>query len=192
MTHLNKSWYLLKLTGILIVFTAAIYSQTFDPLTGELIVPASDSLSEKSLPKASPKFDPFTGELLPPDDIQAETNKPITTMPKIVLAPKQATPANSEQAMELSAVASVCTRAKANAVAETSPLWYVGGVIYFIGVPINFLVPPEPKLARINQLSPADAFIYRECYINSAKAERTKRMSSGCVAILGLNILLAL
>ena len=74
----------------------------------------------------------------------------------------------------------VCHQAGLDAVASTSPLWYGGGIIYYVGVPAYFLSKPQPNHYAISNITPEEQLLYLECYKTAAKNERGKRMALGC------------
>ena len=78
----------------------------------------------------------------------------------------------------------VCHQAKLDAVASTSPLWYGGGVIYYVGVPAYFLSKPQPNHYAISNIAPEEQLLYMECYKTAAQNERGKRMALGCGGFL--------
>jgi hypothetical protein len=73
-----------------------------------------------------------------------------------------------------------CYQAGLDAVEFTSPLWYVGGIIYYVGVPAYFLSKPQPNHYAISNIAPEEQLLYLECYKTAAKNERGKRMALGC------------
>ncbi|MDP7465630.1 MAG: hypothetical protein QF795_04810 [Candidatus Marinimicrobia bacterium] len=74
----------------------------------------------------------------------------------------------------------VCHQAELDAVASTSPLWYGGGIIYYVGVPAYFLSKPQPNHYAISNIAPEKQRLYMECYKTAAQNERGKRMAIGC------------
>jgi hypothetical protein len=78
----------------------------------------------------------------------------------------------------------VCHQAGLDAVASTSPLWYGGGVIYYVGVPAYFLSKPQPNQYAISNIAPEEQLLYMECYKTAAQNERGKRMALGCGGFL--------
>jgi len=78
----------------------------------------------------------------------------------------------------------VCHRAGLDAVASTSPLWYGGGIIYYVGVPAYFLSKPQPNHSAISNIAPEEQLLYMECYKTAAQNERGKRMALGCGGFL--------
>ena len=78
----------------------------------------------------------------------------------------------------------VCDQAGLDAVASTSPLWYGGGIIYYVGVPAYFLSKPQPNHYAISNIEPEEQLLYMECYKTAAQNERGKRMALGCGGFL--------
>jgi len=78
----------------------------------------------------------------------------------------------------------VCHQAGLDAVASTSPLWYGGGIIYYVGVPAYFLSKPQPNHYAISNTAPEEQLLYMECYKTAAQNERGKRMALGCGGFL--------
>ena len=78
----------------------------------------------------------------------------------------------------------VCHQAGLDAVASTSPLWYGGGIIYYVGVPAYFLSKPQPNQYAISNIVPEEQLLYMECYKTAAQNERGKRMALGCGGFL--------
>ena len=78
----------------------------------------------------------------------------------------------------------VCHQAGLDAVASTSPLWYGGGIIYYVGVPAYFLSKPQPNHYAISNIIPEEQLLYMECYKTAAQNERGKRMALGCGGFL--------
>ena len=78
----------------------------------------------------------------------------------------------------------VCHQAGLDAVASTSPLWYGGGIIYYVGVPAYFLSKPQPNQYAISNIAPEEQLLYMECYKTAAQNERGKRMALGCGGFL--------
>jgi hypothetical protein len=78
----------------------------------------------------------------------------------------------------------VCHQAGLDAVASTSPLWYGGGIIYYVGVPAYFLSKPQPNQYAISNIAPEEQLLYMECYKTAAQNERGKRMAFGCCSFL--------
>jgi len=78
----------------------------------------------------------------------------------------------------------VCHQAGLDAVASTSPLWYGGGIIYYVGVPAYFLSKPQPNHYAISNIAPEEQSLYMECYKTAAQNERGKRMALGCGGFL--------
>jgi len=74
----------------------------------------------------------------------------------------------------------VCHQAGLDAVASTSPLWYGGGIIYYVGVPAYFLSKPQPNHYAMLNIAPEEQLLYMECYKTAAQNERGKRMAIGC------------
>ena len=74
----------------------------------------------------------------------------------------------------------VCHQAGLDAVASTSPLWYGGGIIYYVGVPAYFLSKPQPNHYAMLNIAPEEQLLYMECYKTAAQNERGKRMALGC------------
>ena len=85
----------------------------------------------------------------------------------------------------------VCHQAKLDAVASTSPLWYGGGIIYYVGVPAYFLSKPQPNQYAISNIAPEEQLLYMECYKTAAQNERGKRMALGCGGFLLLFMMTA-
>ena len=88
----------------------------------------------------------------------------------------QATYNNARSTTPLNA----CHQAGLDAVASTSPLWYGGGIIYYVGVPAYFLSKPQPNHSAISNIAPEEQLLYVECYKTAAQNERGKRMALGC------------
>ena len=78
----------------------------------------------------------------------------------------------------------VCDQAGLDAVASTSPLWYGGGIIYYVGIPAYFLSKPQPNHYAISNIEPEEQLLYMECYKTAAQNERGKRMALGCGGFL--------
>ena len=78
----------------------------------------------------------------------------------------------------------VCHQAGLDAVASTSPLWYGGGIIYYVGVPAYLFSKPQPNHYAISNIAPEEQLFYMECYKTAAQNERGKRIGIGCGAIL--------
>ena len=85
----------------------------------------------------------------------------------------------------------VCHQAGLDAVASTSPLWYGGGIIYYVGVPAYFLSKPQPNHYAMLNIAPEEQLLYMECYKTAAQNERGKRMAIGCGGFLLLIIMTA-
>jgi hypothetical protein len=92
----------------------------------------------------------------------------------------QATYNNARSTTPLNA----CHQARLDAVASTSPLWYGGGIIYYIGVPAYFLSKTQPNHYAISNIAPEEQLLYMECYKTAAKNERGRRMILGCGGFL--------
>ena len=92
----------------------------------------------------------------------------------------QATYNNARSTTPLNA----CHQAGLDAVASTSPLWYGGGIIYYVGVPAYFLSKPQPNQYAISNIAPEEQLLYMECYKTAAQNERGKRMALGCGGFL--------
>jgi hypothetical protein len=99
----------------------------------------------------------------------------------------QATYNNAGSAPKLN----VCHQAGLDAVASTSPLWYGGGIIYYVGVPAYFLSKPQPNQYAISNIAPEEQLLYMECYKTAAQNERGKRMALGCGGFLLLFMMTA-
>jgi hypothetical protein len=78
----------------------------------------------------------------------------------------------------------VCHQAGIDAVTSTSPLWYGGGIIYYVGIPAYFLSKPQPNQYAISNIAPEEQLLYMECYKTAAQNERGKRMALGCGGFL--------
>lgn len=78
----------------------------------------------------------------------------------------------------------VCHQAGLDAVTSTSPLWYGGGIIYYVGIPAYFLSKPQPNQYAISNIAPEEQLLYMECYKTAAQNERGKRMTLGCGGLL--------
>ena len=78
----------------------------------------------------------------------------------------------------------VCHQAGLDAVTSTSPLWYGGGIIYYVGIPAYFLSKPQPNQYAISNIAPEEQLLYMECYKTAAQNERGKRMALGCGGLL--------
>ena len=78
----------------------------------------------------------------------------------------------------------VCHQARLDAVASTSPLWYGGGIIYYVGVPAYIFSKPQPNQYAISNIAPEEQLLYMECYKTAAQNERGKRMALGCGGFL--------
>jgi hypothetical protein len=78
----------------------------------------------------------------------------------------------------------VCHQAGLDAVASTSPLWYGGGIIYYVGVPAYLFSKPQPNHYAISNIAPEEQLFYMECYKTAAQNERGKRMALGCGGFL--------
>ena len=85
----------------------------------------------------------------------------------------------------------VCHQAGLDAVASTSPLWYGGGIMYYVGVPAYFLSKPQPNHYAISNIPPEEQLFYMECYKTAAQNERGKRMAIGCGGFLLLIMMTA-
>ena len=85
----------------------------------------------------------------------------------------------------------VCHQAGLDAVASTSPLWYGGGIIYYVGVPAYFLSKPQPNQYAISNIASEEQLLYMECYKTAAQNERGKRMAIGCGGLLLLVMMTA-
>ena len=85
----------------------------------------------------------------------------------------------------------VCHQAGLDAVASTSPLWYGGGIIYYVGVPAYFLSKPQPNQYAISNIASEEQLLYMECYKTAAQNERGKRMAIGCGCLLLLVMMTA-
>ena len=85
----------------------------------------------------------------------------------------------------------VCHQAGLDAVASTSPLWYGGGIIYYVGVPAYFLSKPQPNHYAMLNIAPEEQLLYVECYKTAAQNERGKRMAIGCGGFLLLIMMTA-
>ena len=99
----------------------------------------------------------------------------------------QATYNNTGSATPLNA----CHQAGLDAVASASPLWYGGGIIYYVGVPAYFLSKPQPNQYAISNIAPEEQLLYMECYKTAAQNERGKRMALGCGGFLLLIMMTA-
>ena len=77
-----------------------------------------------------------------------------------------------------------CQQAGLDAVASTSPLWYGGGIMYYVGVPAYFLSKPQPNQYAISNIAPEEQLLYMECYKTAAQNERGKRKALGCGGFL--------
>jgi hypothetical protein len=93
---------------------------------------------------------------------------------------KQATNNNAGSAPQFN----VCHQARLDAVASTSPLWYGGGIMYYVGVPTYFLSKPQPNHYAMLNIAPEEQLFYMECYKTAAQNERGKRMAIGCGGFL--------
>ena len=78
----------------------------------------------------------------------------------------------------------VCHQARLDAVASTSPLWYGGGIIYYVGVPAYIFSKPQPNQYAISNIAPEKQLLYMDCYKTAAQNERGKRMALGCGGFL--------
>jgi hypothetical protein len=78
----------------------------------------------------------------------------------------------------------VCHQAGLDAVASASPLWYGGGIMYYVGVPAYFFSKPQPNHSAISNIAPEEQLLYMECYKTAAQNERGKRMAIGCAGFL--------
>ena len=85
----------------------------------------------------------------------------------------------------------VCHQAGLDAVASTSPLWYGGGIIYYVGVPAYFLSKPQPNHYAMLNIATEEQLLYVECYKTAARNERGKRMAIGCGGFLLLIMMTA-
>ena len=85
----------------------------------------------------------------------------------------------------------VCYQAGLDAVASTSPLWYGGGIIYYVGVPAYFLSKPQPNHYAMLNIATEEQLLYVECYKTAAQNERGKRMAIGCGGFLLLIMMTA-
>jgi hypothetical protein len=85
----------------------------------------------------------------------------------------------------------VCHQAGLDAVASTSPLWYGGGILYYVGVPAYFLSKPQPNHYAMLNIAPEEQLLYVECYKTAAQNERGKRMAIGCGGFLLLIMMTA-
>jgi len=99
----------------------------------------------------------------------------------------QTTYNNAGSATKLNA----CQQAGLDAVASMSPLWYGGGIMYYVGVPAYFLSKPQPNQYAISNIAPEEQLLYMECYKTAAQNERGKRMALGCGGFLLLIMMTA-
>jgi len=162
-----------------------ILGQNFDPLTGERIQLESDTLfTEEILEQPIPAeadtlmFDPFTGmPVTEPPQMQTE-QAILSTEPPTALQFDPVTGAP----LGASPVLDACEQARIDAKVGTSPLWYGGGIIYFVGVPAYLLFPPEPDPADLIGYEGLEVFQYENCYTKAANKLRLQRMGIGCGA----------
>jgi len=122
--------------------------------------------------RVAPEVDSRAGVQVPAE--------PLRTKQAAQTRNNQATYNNAGSATPLN----VCHQAKLDAVASTSPLWYGGGVIYYVGVPAYFLSKPQPNHYAISNIAPEEQLLYMECYKTAAQNERGKRMALGCGGFL--------
>jgi len=174
----NFSAQALILLGVL---SLSVLGQTFDPYSGELINIEVDT-SVIDAPKSIPVFDPMTGEvILPP-----------SPSPQVVQSSSREFRFDPETGLPLyeDAKIDICVRAKRDALEDTSNLWYIGGIIYVVGIPVYVIYNPEPPPHRLLQMDVKDIIPYKKCYQKEIKMERGKRMLSGCGVYLGASLLL--
>lgn len=166
---------------LLSVLSLSVLGQTFDPYTGELIIAEVDS-SVIDASKSIPVFDPMTGEVILPPSPSPLLVQP--SSPVFRYDPETGLPLDGDAKID------ICVRAKRDAREDTSNLWYIGGLIYFVGLPVYVIYNPDPPSHRLLQMDAKDIIPYKRCYQNEIKMERGKRMLSGCGIYVGAMLLI--
>ena len=85
----------------------------------------------------------------------------------------------------------VCEKAMKDANSFESPFWYLGGIMYYFGVPAYIISKPKPNQAILSNMVLEEKLVYEECYIDAAKNLRAKRMLLGCAGFLPFVILMS-
>jgi len=155
-----------------IVLNGNAIAQNYDPLTGELIEAKPDTAVTIKDTGIIQEYDPVTGELIISKQDPLSNNS--KTPPNLQFDPATGLPINQQSSRNL------CTQAKLDGVDNTSPLWYVGGIVYFVGLPMYLFGEPKPPATFTLNMSIEDKMLYKECYGKAAKDERAKRMVMGC------------
>ena len=84
----------------------------------------------------------------------------------------------------------ICDQAMIDANKFESPLWYLGGIMYYFGVPAYLVSKPRPNQYVLSNIMNEDQLVYQKCYNDAAKNVRAKRMLIGCTGFLPLFILM--
>ncbi len=160
-----------------LVFTVLGFGQSSDPDTGEFFLNRPDTLM--SAPDNTPvqTYDPETGEII--EDVAPSTE--VVQNPVLI---QQFDPLTGLPISSLNAP-SICVQAKIDAIKNTSPLWYAGGVFWIIGLPAYFVAPPKPDVKNFKHMTIDDSALYVDCFIKAAQDERSRRMLTGCGVYVG-------
>jgi len=164
--------HLIYLILLNLVLISTVSAQVFDPHTGEIVEDKPDSSSVEDT-GGMLQYDPETGEIIhstPPENDAIETIKHGHTQ----------TPTSAKTPVTVTDLSSIIEQARNDGIDDTGALWYVGGVTYFAGFLLDYLVEPEPSIENLGHLSTEEVFLYVESYKNAVKKERKKRMLTGC------------
>ena len=95
-----------------------------------------------------------------------------------------------EESIKLTEPNNICDQAMTDANKFESPLWYLGGIMYYFGVPAYLVSKPKPNQYVLSNIINEDQLVYQKCYNDAAKNVRAKRMLLGCAGFLPVILLM--
>jgi len=84
----------------------------------------------------------------------------------------------------------ICDQAMIDANKFESTLWYLGGIMYYFGVPAYLVFKPKPNQYILSSIITEEQLVYQKCYNDAAKNVRAKRMLLGCAGFLPVVLLM--
>ena len=95
-----------------------------------------------------------------------------------------------EKSINLTEPNDICDQAMLDANKFESPLWYLGGIMYYFGVPAYLVSKPKPNQYVLSNIINEDQLVYQKCYNDAAKNVRAKRMLLGCAGLIPVYLLM--
>ena len=96
-----------------------------------------------------------------------------------------------EESIKLTEPNNICDQAMTDANKFESPLWYLGGIMYYFGVPAYLVSKPKPNQYVLSNIINEDQLVYQKCYNDAARNVRAKRMLFGSAGFLPVVLLMS-